>query len=83
MRNAKKTILHVDAEGCAAMQDWMSEILSECPSSEEDEAAQAELAAMEESSLKQELEDLPEVPKVRCSLPQHTRSACVTADRIL
>lgn len=46
------------------LQDRMSETLSQSLTSEEDEAVHAELDAMEASSLQEQMDALPEVPKV-------------------
>ena len=55
----------------------MSEVLGQSLTAEEDDAVQAELAAMEESSLRQELEDLPEVPKVWLRQHVHNCLRCL------
>ena len=49
------------------LQDQMNETLSQSLSPEEDEAVHAELDALEAASLEEQMQELPEVPKVRSS----------------
>lgn len=50
------------------LQDRMNETLSQSLSQEEDEAVHAELDALDATSLEEQMQELPEVPKVRNNL---------------